>query len=634
MTPPLIPSLKGAYMIKVHRLWTFVLIAVFAFLPLSTFAADCSDVPDPYYEDTNGDGIDGDASMAIFVSDAAGNNADPGTMLLPVRTIAQGIALAVANSKPQVYVAAGTYNGPLSMANGISVYGQYDGPPNWGRSNANTTTILGAGSTAVLAQNLTLETHLEGFSISASLAFTNYAVRVIGGGGNFYVRYNTISAGPGIPGNNGGSGPPGPGGSGGAPGAAFSCPGPPGFGGPGGGGCGLPGGSGGFTGFSGSPGVGGAPGGSFPGGPGANGFNGAPGTNGGGGGGFLISGGLYVAGSGFSGTGGSPGGGGGGGGGGFSLDCGFLCLSSGGGSGGGGGGAGSCGSAGGAFGLGGGGSFGIFVVNGGSAVVDGNLIGTSPGGNGGAGGSGGPGGPSGPGGSGGFISSSCNSSSGGRGGNGGGGGPGGRGGGGAGGASIGILASAAGLVRVGSTNSFTIGPGGAGGSAPSPGAPGISASVFGTGITSTPAISMVSPSAGSPGTPVTITGSNFDPTPANNLVCFGTGPSTVVLASGTSLDVLVPPSATTGHIKLALANLLETYSSSLFAFCAAAKGDMNADGNLTAADVVLELNCTFLGTGNCDLCFADVNCDGNLTAADVVSELNLVFLGTPPSGCP
>jgi len=63
--------------------------------------------------------------------------------------------------------------------------------------------------------------------------------------------------------------------------------------------------------------------------------------------------------------------------------------------------------------------------------------------------------------------------------------------------------------------------------------------------------------------------------------------------------------------------------------CAAAKGDMNADGILTSSDVVLILNCTFLGTGNCDLCFADLNCDGILTASDVVNELNLAFLGTP-----
>jgi len=63
--------------------------------------------------------------------------------------------------------------------------------------------------------------------------------------------------------------------------------------------------------------------------------------------------------------------------------------------------------------------------------------------------------------------------------------------------------------------------------------------------------------------------------------------------------------------------------------CSEVKGDMDSDGNLTIFDVVLELNCAFLGTGYCDFCYADVNCDGILTAADVVLELNAVFLQTP-----
>ncbi len=63
--------------------------------------------------------------------------------------------------------------------------------------------------------------------------------------------------------------------------------------------------------------------------------------------------------------------------------------------------------------------------------------------------------------------------------------------------------------------------------------------------------------------------------------------------------------------------------------CAGNKGDMNADGNITIFDVTLELNCAFLGEGDCNLCFADVNCDGALTPADVVWELIAVFLQWP-----
>ena len=61
----------------------------------------------------------------------------------------------------------------------------------------------------------------------------------------------------------------------------------------------------------------------------------------------------------------------------------------------------------------------------------------------------------------------------------------------------------------------------------------------------------------------------------------------------------------------------------------AVKGNFDSKVNLTATDVVLSLNCTFLGAGDCELCFADTNCDGVLSASDVMLELNAVFLGEP-----
>lgn len=59
------------------------------------------------------------------------------------------------------------------------------------------------------------------------------------------------------------------------------------------------------------------------------------------------------------------------------------------------------------------------------------------------------------------------------------------------------------------------------------------------------------------------------------------------------------------------------------------KGDLNGDSIFTPADVVLELNCVFIGTGPCDTCLVDVNCDGTNSPADIVIELNAVFLNSP-----
>ena len=58
------------------------------------------------------------------------------------------------------------------------------------------------------------------------------------------------------------------------------------------------------------------------------------------------------------------------------------------------------------------------------------------------------------------------------------------------------------------------------------------------------------------------------------------------------------------------------------------KGDLNLDGGVTPADVVLELMCIYqgivppAGQSACDL-----NCDGQVTAADVAVFLNFKYLG-------
>ncbi|HXF49308.1 MAG TPA: hypothetical protein VNL73_07785, partial [Verrucomicrobiae bacterium] len=298
--------------------------------PAAAFA-DCSDYPDPYYEDINGDGIDGDTAIAVFVSGAAGNDANPGTMLSPVATIARGIFLADSTGRAHVYVAGGTYIGTVSMADGVSLYGQYDGPPGWGRSGANTTTVSDTG-TAVLASNITVETHLEGFAIVSTTNAserTGFGIRVVNGNGPLYVRYNSVMPGTGLDGQAGGNGGPGTNGGPGGPGGEGVCngfgPGPggaPGFSACGrNGGMGGQGGSPGNNGQPGNPGNIGTPGGppgpsgdpGLAGGNGGNGTSGANGADGAGGSGYTITGGGYAASEGLAGTSGSAGNGGGGG---------------------------------------------------------------------------------------------------------------------------------------------------------------------------------------------------------------------------------------------------------------------------------------------------------------------------------
>lgn len=436
------------------------------------------DAPDNLFTDSNGDGIDGTIANAIFVT-PSGNDANNGSIARPVATLAQGIALAAASGK-DVYVAAGTYplGGTLHLASGVSVYGQYSGPPLWQRGPANVTTLIGP-ATAVLASNLTAETHLEGFTIQSATTGapgqSSYAVRILSSPGPVMVRYNMLLAGSGGSGLAGSDGITGTNGTPGNPGANGNCD--ASVSAPGGAGatsvCGRPGGTGGGGGYntaaggSGTTATNGAAGGAGgpsgdPGMNGVNGANGLPGSAGPNGSAAGVIGsvadGLYQPATGGSGLPGSPGqgGGGGGGGGGQSVNL----SNDGTGNGGGGGGSGGCPSPqGGTGGGGGGGSFGVFIADS-TVTVASNTIQTGNGGQGGAGGNGGAGGTGGGGGTGGQV---CPTEvgRGGNGGTGGAGGASGAGAGGAGGPSIGIHHTNAALTQSG--NAFTLGNGGSGG---------------------------------------------------------------------------------------------------------------------------------------------------------------------------
>lgn len=67
-----------------------------------------------------------------------------------------------------------------------------------------------------------------------------------------------------------------------------------------------------------------------------------------------------------------------------------------------------------------------------------------------------------------------------------------------------------------------------------------------------------------------------------------------------------------------------------FVYQIAYKGDLDGDGRLGAADVVLLLNCIFMNRGFCPPALADMNCDGSIVSpTDVVVLLNAAFLGLP-----
>jgi hypothetical protein len=442
------------------------------------------DLPDvPGFKDSNCDGVDGNASKAIFVA-PTGNDTGPtsGSRGSPKRTLRAAIAAAGPQGKA-VY-AAGTFAERLDVVNGVSVYGGY--AADWSRSQALAaeTFITGAQTgnrvESAVANGVAAPTTLQLLSLlpmrGTGSGVSSYGLRAVDSPG-LVLEYLHVSAGSGTAGTAGTSGANGRRGGNGAPGTAGE-PNDTGGGQGGSGGTspvGRRGGSGGSGGWEapsspGSPGLeppDGGPGGAAgayanPGQPGSNGYGGNSGAHGpqgvGGAGGTVVSG-IWTTSAGTAGGAGTNGHGGGGGGGGGGQNT-ATVFTDGTGDGGGGGGGGGEGGRPGTGGAGGGGSFGIFLVNSSGAVIRNSVI-TS--GNGGAGGGGGAGGRPGAGGSpgAGNRSNTDEVGAGGNGGPGGPGGPGGDGGGGAGGPSIGIYRMNSEITASG--NILRTGAGGAGG---------------------------------------------------------------------------------------------------------------------------------------------------------------------------
>ena len=434
-------------------------------------ASDCSpldpavfpgatDLPDLAFEDMNCDGIDGDASQAVFVA-PSGDDAATGSKGNPKRTVSNGIATAEPLGK-DVYIAGGTYSESVLAADGVGLYGGYL-PFTGARSTSETTIIEGArqavladGDDGVVLQLLTLRGAPDATRNAYGLRAINnsrVALRAVE-----VIAADSLAA----PVGNSPAQPLKPAGSDGTPGGAGTCAsgnGAKGEGGaPNGAYDGGDGGAGGInSGDAGDPGVAGQnnPGSEGAAGP-ANGGNGGAGGLGvaGGSGGngshgtFTLANAAtdWVNGSSASngGSGGlGSGGGGGGGGGGDSYNVGGLMFHVVGGGGGGGGG-GGIGGAGGGSGINGAGSFGAYLMSSSLAAVDSRLR-AGNGGSGGDGGDGAAGGPPGLGASGGDGDGTCGfpAGDGGAGRNGGLGGDGGDGGGGAGGPSAGVFRTGA-----------------------------------------------------------------------------------------------------------------------------------------------------------------------------------------------
>jgi hypothetical protein len=102
----------------------------------------------------------------IWVNGALGSDLNVGTRAAPMRRIQNAIDQAGARRNgADVYVAGGIYTGSLSLANGVSVYGGFNGGT-WLRDVAANLTTINGGPTAVTADGASSLT-IDGFTIRA-----------------------------------------------------------------------------------------------------------------------------------------------------------------------------------------------------------------------------------------------------------------------------------------------------------------------------------------------------------------------------------------------------------------------------------------------------------------------------------
>ena len=129
-----------------------------------------------------------------------------------------------------------------------------------------------------------------------------------------------------------------------------------------------------------------------------------------------------------------------------------------------------------------------------------------------------------------------------------------------------------------------------------------------------------------------LNGADIDPADAGNLSWFLVNGPAGLTVSSSGLVQWTPSGSQWGlrSATVQIRDLCGATSNCQINFAVSVrKGDMNADGSLTPADLIHILNCIFqmtpppVGTAACDL-----NCSGSNTQSDAVLLLNAVFLGS------
>lgn len=143
---------------------------------------------------TNSIKITNDGSLYVYVG-TNGDNSNPGTQLLPLRTIQTGIRKAQENSKQCVFISQGVYQEHIILANGISLLGGFSkdfSQRDLGLTNFRTRLDGTANGRCITGGSITNYTIIEGFVITNGYAITGAGFNLSGCNTNLIIKYNKI----------------------------------------------------------------------------------------------------------------------------------------------------------------------------------------------------------------------------------------------------------------------------------------------------------------------------------------------------------------------------------------------------------------------------------------------------------
>jgi len=190
--------------------------------PLDGCECEITDTVDlPGGTDADCDGVDGQLDLAVFVA-RNGDDTNAGTLDAPVLTIQQGVDLAAAGGKRDVYVATGVYPENITLAAGVTVYGGYSGDFRARDTTLFETAILGQTPTSAapgavnaigIAGGAASSAGLVGVSVFGYVnkqpGGSTYAIYVADCDASLVLRDNRVVAGSGGDGDDGDGGTPG-----------------------------------------------------------------------------------------------------------------------------------------------------------------------------------------------------------------------------------------------------------------------------------------------------------------------------------------------------------------------------------------------------------------------------------------